>query len=70
MLLQYNASVSTPNGEGRKPCDVAKAESDIHKLLSAALAADIRRKEDRLLTAARENDLATISMLVSVARFI
>ena len=64
LLLQFNASVSISNGEGRKPYDVAKPESDIHKILTAALAADIRRKEERLLTASRENDLATINLLV------
>ncbi|KAL0268447.1 UNVERIFIED_CONTAM: hypothetical protein PYX00_010395 [Menopon gallinae] len=64
LLLQYNASVSVSNGEGKKACDVAKSESDVHKLLTAALAADIRRKEERLLTASRENDLATIRQLL------
>lgn len=64
LLLQFNASVSVTNGEGQKPCDVTKTGSDIHKILIAALAADIKRKEERLLSASRENDLATISLLV------
>lgn len=64
LLLQFNASVGITNGEGRKPYDLTKPDSDIYKLLIAALAADIRRKEERLLSASRENDLATISLLV------
>lgn len=65
LLLQFNASVSVANGEGQKPFDVTKPDSDIHKILLAALAADVKRKEERLLSASRENDLATISLLVN-----
>ncbi|KAK6630330.1 hypothetical protein RUM44_004997 [Polyplax serrata] len=64
LLLQFNASVSVANGEGQKPFDVTKPDSDIHKILLAALAADVKRKEERLLSASRENDLATISLLL------
>lgn len=66
LLLRYNASLCIRNGEDRRPSDVAKPGSDIHKLLLAAHAADVRRKEEKLLTAARDNDLQTISTLVSV----
>lgn len=64
LLLQYNAAVNITNAEGRFAKDVAKADSDILKILSAAQAADAKKREERLLTAARENDLATINLLV------
>lgn len=66
LLLQYNAAVNITNAEGWFAKDVAKADSDILKILSAAQTADARKREERLLTAARENDLPTINLLVSL----
>lgn len=64
MLLQHNADVNVINGEGQTPRDVAKLE-DVTKLLHAAEQTEARRKEERLLAAAREGDLDTLKILAS-----
>jgi len=64
LLLQHNADVNVINGEGQTPRDVAKLE-DVAKLLLAAEQTEARKKEERLLAAAREGDLETLKMLVS-----
>ncbi|PNF37145.1 hypothetical protein B7P43_G00419, partial [Cryptotermes secundus] len=63
LLLQHNADVNVINGEGQTPRDVAKLE-DVTKLLHAAEQTEARRKEERLLAAAREGDLETLKMLL------
>jgi hypothetical protein len=64
LLLQHNADVNVINGEGQTPRDVAKLE-DVAKLLLAAEQTEARKKEERLLAAAREGDLETLKMLAS-----
>ena len=64
MLLERGAEVSVINGEGQTPRDVAE-DADVSKLLLAAEQTDARRREERLLAAAREGDLDTIKYMVS-----
>lgn len=63
LLLERDASVNVINGEGQTPRDVAE-RPDICKLLLAAERTDARRREERLLAAAREGDLDMIDNLV------
>ncbi|XP_076325986.1 oxysterol-binding protein-related protein 1-like [Tachypleus tridentatus] len=63
LLLANDADVFIRNGEGQRPKDVAKVE-DVRKLLQAAEDADVKRKEAKLLSAAREGDLQTLNKLL------
>lgn len=67
LLLQHNADVNIINGEGRLPRDVTPANEvgkEISKLLRAAEATEMLRKESKLLTAARDGDINTLNALV------
>ena len=65
LLLERGADVGVINGEGQTPRDMAE-KGDICKLLLAAEQTDTRRREERLLAAAREGDLETICQMVGV----
>lgn len=62
-LIAHNANVFIVNGEGLKPLSLARSDS-IRQLLQAAEASDIRRKEDRFLSAARAGDVASMKHLL------
>ncbi|XP_037911232.1 oxysterol-binding protein-related protein 1 isoform X2 [Hermetia illucens] len=67
LLLQHNADVNIINGEGRLPRDVTPANEvgkEISKLLRAAEATEMLRKESKLLTAARDGDINTLNALL------
>ena len=52
------------NGEGRTAREVGVAGCDAVKLLAAAERTDFRRKEEALLSAARNGDLTAINTIV------
>ncbi|KAF7494387.1 Oxysterol-binding protein-related protein 1 [Sarcoptes scabiei] len=65
-LIQSNANVFIQNGEGLRAFDLAKTES-IHQLLLAAEQSDIKRREKKFLSAARNGDLPTLKELLEDA---
>lgn len=62
-LLTYNANVFIQNGDGLRPINLAKTDS-IAKLLSAAEQSDMKKREERFLSAARSGDLSVIKELL------
>lgn len=67
LLIQYNADVSVINGEGRLPRDMTPSNEvgdEIAKLLRAAETTEALRKESRLLSSARDGDIATLQQLL------
>lgn len=69
LLLHHNADVCLINGEGRLPRDMTQQTSvdgrEITKILCAAEQTEIRRKEMRMLTAARDGNFHELDKLVS-----
>lgn len=69
LLLHHDADVCVINGEGRLPRDMTQQTSDngreIIQLLRAAEQTEIRRREMRMLTAARDGNFAELNALVS-----
>ncbi|KAJ6223665.1 hypothetical protein RDWZM_002210 [Blomia tropicalis] len=63
LLISHNANVFLPNGDGLRPFELAKTET-IRQILSAAEKADIKRRETRFLSAARNSDIATMKKLL------
>ncbi|KAF6207665.1 hypothetical protein GE061_016112 [Apolygus lucorum] len=68
LLLGRNADVNIRNGEGRTARDVGVEDGDTKRLLEAAEKTDSRRKEEALLSAARNGDLVQISNLLKSER--
>lgn len=64
LLVERKAEVNIRNGEGRTAREVGVEGGDANKLLAAAERTDLRRKEEALLSAARNGDLADISTIV------
>ncbi|XP_047224593.1 oxysterol-binding protein-related protein 1-like isoform X2 [Girardinichthys multiradiatus] len=64
LLLRYDARASMINGTARIPKDVTE-DDEIITMLEAAERRETRRREERLLEAAREGDLYTLSKLLS-----
>lgn len=62
LLLKFDADVNIINGEGQTPKDLALVK-EIRKLLEGAEKTEMRKKEERLLCAAREGDVGTINEL-------
>lgn len=70
LLIQYNADVSVINGEGRLPRDMTPSNEvgdEIAKLLLAAETTEMRRKEGRLLSCAREGNIDALQQLLKDA---
>lgn len=65
-LITQNANVFILNGDGLRPIQLAKSDS-ITNLLSAAELSDIRRREDKFLSAARNGDISTMKKLLEDA---
>ncbi|XP_007559444.1 oxysterol-binding protein-related protein 1 isoform X1 [Poecilia formosa] len=63
LLLRYNACASIINGTAKIPKDVTD-DDEIITMLEAAERREMRRQEERLLEAAREGDLSTLSKLL------
>lgn len=67
LLLQHNADVCIINGDGKLPCDMTQASDsgrEITKLLRAAQQTETLRKESKLLSAARDGNIAELNNLV------
>ncbi|XP_032421576.1 oxysterol-binding protein-related protein 1-like isoform X1 [Xiphophorus hellerii] len=64
LLLRYNACANIINGTAKIPKDVTD-DDEIFTMLEAAERREMRRQEERLLEAAREGDLSTLSKLIS-----
>nr|XP_024214050.1 oxysterol-binding protein-related protein 1-like [Halyomorpha halys] len=63
LLVEKNADVNIRNGEGRTAKEVGVEGCDAVKLLAAAERTDLRRKEEALLSAARNGDLTAINTI-------
>ncbi|XP_077376556.1 oxysterol-binding protein-related protein 1-like isoform X2 [Festucalex cinctus] len=63
LLLRYDASASVINGTAQIPKDVTE-DDEIITMLEAAERREARRREERLLDAAREGDVAAMSKIV------
>ncbi|XP_014252702.1 oxysterol-binding protein-related protein 1 isoform X2 [Cimex lectularius] len=68
LLLERNADVNIRNGEGKTAKEVGVEEGETRKLLAAAERTDLIRKEEALLSAARNGDLQEIRELLKSER--
>ncbi|KAK9504836.1 hypothetical protein O3M35_009016 [Rhynocoris fuscipes] len=68
LLVERNADVNIRNGEGRTAREVGAEGGDTKKLLAAAEKTDVRRKEEALLSAARNGQLDLISNMLKSER--
>ncbi|XP_017277989.1 oxysterol-binding protein-related protein 1 isoform X1 [Kryptolebias marmoratus] len=64
LLLRYAARANIINGSAQIPKDVTE-DDEIITMLEAAERRETRRQEEKLLEAAREGDLSTLSKLLS-----
>ncbi|KAL1123279.1 hypothetical protein AAG570_002365 [Ranatra chinensis] len=66
LMLERNADVNIRNGEGKtaKEVGVEGGSGDVGRLLAAAERTDMRKREDALLSAARNADIETINNLL------
>ncbi|KAM6918580.1 oxysterol-binding protein-related protein 1-like [Xenentodon cancila] len=64
LLLRYDACANIINGTAQIPKDVTE-DDEIITMLEAAERREMRRQEEKLLEAAREGDLSTLSNLLS-----
>ncbi|XP_034558110.1 oxysterol-binding protein-related protein 1-like isoform X2 [Notolabrus celidotus] len=64
LLLRYDASSNIINGIAQIPKDVTE-DDEIITMLEAAERRETRRQEEKLLEAAREGDMSTLSKLLS-----
>ena len=64
ILLANNADVFITNGDGLTPREVASKES-VRRILLAAEEADMKKKEEKFLSAARNGDINTMKMLLA-----
>ncbi|XP_074545061.1 oxysterol-binding protein-related protein 1-like isoform X2 [Halichoeres trimaculatus] len=64
LLLRYDAHSNIINGTAQIPKDVTE-DDEIITMLEAAERREMRRREEKLLEAAREGDISTLSKLLS-----
>ncbi|XP_053186704.1 oxysterol-binding protein-related protein 1-like [Scomber japonicus] len=64
LLLRYDACANIINGTAQIPKDVTE-DDEIITMLEAAERREARRREERLLDAAREGEISTLSKLLS-----
>ncbi|XP_037530970.1 oxysterol-binding protein-related protein 1 [Nematolebias whitei] len=64
LLLHYDACATVINGTAQTPKDVTQ-NAEIRSMLEAAERTEERKLEEKLLEAAREGDLSTLSVLLS-----
>ncbi|XP_023194897.1 oxysterol-binding protein-related protein 1-like isoform X1 [Xiphophorus maculatus] len=64
LLLHYDACAAVINGSAQIPKDVTQ-NAEIRSMLEAAARTEERKLEEKLLEAAREGDLSTLSQLLS-----
>ncbi|XP_040910704.1 oxysterol-binding protein-related protein 1-like isoform X2 [Toxotes jaculatrix] len=64
LLLRYDACANIINGTAQIPKDVTE-DDEIITMLEAAERRETRRREEKLLEAAREGDISTLSKLLS-----
>nr|XP_043896034.1 oxysterol-binding protein-related protein 1-like isoform X2 [Solea senegalensis] len=64
LLLRYDACANIINGTAQIPKDVTE-DDEIITMLEAAERRETRRREERLLEAARQGDISTLSKLLS-----
>ncbi|XP_054870234.1 oxysterol-binding protein-related protein 1-like isoform X3 [Amphiprion ocellaris] len=64
LLLRYDACANIINGTAQIPKDVTE-DDEIITMLEAAERRETRRREEKLLEAAREGDITTLSKLLS-----
>ncbi|CAJ1072335.1 oxysterol-binding protein-related protein 1-like isoform X1 [Xyrichtys novacula] len=64
LLLRYDAQSNIINGTAQIPKDVTE-DDEIITMLEAAERREVRRQEEKLLEAAREGDISTLSKLLS-----
>ncbi|XP_041660255.1 oxysterol-binding protein-related protein 1-like isoform X2 [Cheilinus undulatus] len=64
LLLRYDACSNIINGTAQIPKDVTQ-DDEIITMLEAAERRETRRREEKLLEAAREGDISTVSKLLS-----
>ncbi|XP_035025880.1 oxysterol-binding protein-related protein 1 isoform X1 [Hippoglossus stenolepis] len=64
LLLRFDAGANIINGTAQIPQDVTE-DDEIITMLEAAERRETRRREERLLEAAREGDISTLSKLLS-----
>ncbi|XP_061682079.1 oxysterol-binding protein-related protein 2-like isoform X3 [Syngnathoides biaculeatus] len=64
LLLRYKASATVINGTAQTPKDLTR-NAEIRRMLAAAERTEERKQECRLLEAAREGDINTLSLLLS-----
>ncbi|XP_018532081.1 oxysterol-binding protein-related protein 1 isoform X1 [Lates calcarifer] len=64
LLLRYDACASVINGTAQIPKDVTE-DDEIITMLEAAERRETRRREEKLMEAAREGDISTLSKLLS-----
>uniref|UniRef100_A0A8D8WUP2 Oxysterol-binding protein-related protein 1 n=1 Tax=Cacopsylla melanoneura TaxID=428564 RepID=A0A8D8WUP2_9HEMI len=69
LLISKNANINIVNGEGRTPRDVCKHNDEARKLLAAAEKTEGLQKEQKLLNAARANDLDSINSLAKESKY-
>ncbi|XP_061588327.1 oxysterol-binding protein-related protein 1-like [Cololabis saira] len=67
LLLRYDACASIINGTAQIPKDVTE-DDEIITMLEAAERREMRRQEEKLLEAAREGDVSTLSNLLSTKK--
>ncbi|XP_076000601.1 oxysterol-binding protein-related protein 1-like isoform X2 [Genypterus blacodes] len=65
LLLRYDACANIINGTAQIPKDVTE-DDEIITMLEAADRREARRREEKLLEAAREGDVSTLSKLLSL----
>lgn len=68
VLLARNANINIVNGEGSTPRDVCKDNDEARKLLWAAEKTETIQREQKLLGAARSNDLESLNSLLKEDR--
>ncbi|KAM9849156.1 oxysterol-binding protein-related protein 1 isoform 2-T2 [Aulostomus maculatus] len=67
LLLHYDACATVINGTAQIPKDVTQ-NAEIRSMLEAAERTEERKLEERLLEAAREGDLSTLTQLLSMKK--
>lgn len=63
LLVAANANVFLVNGDGLKPCEMAKTES-IKQILDAAEKTDMQRRNEKFLSSARSGSVQTMKQLL------
>jgi len=68
LLVANNADVFIINGDGLTPRELARKES-VKRILLAAEEADLKRREERFLSCARNGDIDTMKTMLSDTNF-